>query len=731
MKKQEYLDNATSKIYNKSVKNEVKQELGSHIDERKSFLLSINYDDQTAEEKSVDAMGDAELVVEDFGELHNDFYNPIWDIIYTVLLGGLLFGWYYLIKKYIVGDPGVVSVIFSALFLPIALVMLYIAVTAKRRKDAPIIFSIVQIGLYGYYSYILLDWLNQQFSGSFSKMWSYVVDTELFSQSTHTPKKQVYIWVGIICAFLMLGVLNTVIFQIKKRLCATKKIDNKIRHFTVSFYRYFAFVFLAIAIFFGAKCYIDYNNLYNQYLSIYNTAIEISETCDTVEKLNEYVDNSKLCFNEEKNSDGVITGYSLNGDYSCITISIDQSNPEEELAQYKNDMHELLEGDVGNYYKDYITQDMLDSMYETYHQRLLSDKLKYSVNVSVDTKMFAKGYDSITLGRLLLSQDSNEKLFAFVPFDNKRGEDYELYKSIIPIKMSFEIDNHKILNKKYRFSYMVVEGNFSYQEDRYAYRVGDSLNEFYSYYDNVVKIVKNNPSISEKKLAKLTQAVAEYPQTSKEDYSQNVDMLGSYFDSVKDDMKDLYDYQVKYYINEPWSNGEWFYLIIGSPIKKVIFYCPDGIITTGVIDQTLLYSNYDYEPLKKVAVRGYYFDRCGNCFTQAERVPYYTSDGSKLFLYKHRVDSGDTSIGNIITYYITDRGKKYYEIDRCFIDEKGYLYYDKSGSIKMDDNGEYKSSSGKSYTKAVETSWDKDGTIIVQSDEYDSGLPIFDYLGDI
>lgn len=47
--------------------------------------------------------------------------------------------------------------------------------------------------------------------------------------------------------------------------------------------------------------------------------------------------------------------------------------------------------------------------------------------------------------------------------------------------------------------------------------------------------------------------------------------------------------------------------------------------------------------------------------------------------------------------------------------------------VKSDDNGKYKDSSGKVYTKAVETSWDRDGSILVQTKNNSSSFSLFEY----
>lgn len=722
MERKEYLDKATSKIFNYKAKKEVEQELSAHIDDRRDGFADIESDERSAEERAVEAMGDAELIYEELGELHNDFYNPAFDIIYTVILGGAMAGLYYLLEKFVVGDPGVASLMLSALFLPLFFVMLYIALTVKRQSDIPVIFAIIQIGGIGAYSYFVLDWLNQQFCGSFGKLWAFITSLRLNPMSKYAPKKQVYIWVGIICVLLLLGVINTVIFRVKKGMCQNTRLDNKIKKATVSFYRYFSFVFLAVAIFFGVKCYIDSNTMYKQYTELYNTAVEISEKCSTVDELNEYMKNCKLDFKTDTDSNSNITGYSYSGYYTDLTVTVDQSDVNELVEKYKQDVQEVIDGEYGKYLNQYLTDEQLDKLYKEYEEKAAAEKVEFSVDLSVNTKGFEKKFDSVTLGRLYLSDKERETFESFVPFDCEIGKSYEFYKTIPPIKLSFYRDNHSLLNSKYTFSYLIKDGGFKYQEDRHADRVEKDLSGYFDYRDSVINTVNDNAKISQNQLAEKTNATIELPEMSKEEYENSVNMLGSYFADVKNDMVDFYDYLVKYKINEPWAEGDWYYLAIGSPVKTVIFYGPDGVFESKYLDNIQQYNNYSYEPLEKVSVMGGYFDRLGKFYTQAERTPYYTKNGDKLFFYNHKTDSGDTSVGNISAYYITNRTDIYYEAERCFIDENGYLCYDKSGVIKSDDDGIYKDSSGKVYTKAVETSWDRDGSILVQNNEYSDSI---------
>lgn len=69
MSKKEYIDRATEKIYDFHSKKSVSAELEQHIDEKTDFLVEIGYDADVSEDKATEAMGDAEEVCTQFGEL--------------------------------------------------------------------------------------------------------------------------------------------------------------------------------------------------------------------------------------------------------------------------------------------------------------------------------------------------------------------------------------------------------------------------------------------------------------------------------------------------------------------------------------------------------------------------------------------------------------------------------------------------------------------------------------
>lgn len=700
MSKKDYLNSATKKIVHSAAKKMVEEELGVHIDEKQDFFEEIDYDEQTAENKAVEAMGDASLVTDDFGEIHNDFYNPAADMIYLLIWSGLLVGLYFLLKNYVFGDAGAVSFILSAFLLAVSLLLIYEYFTIKRKRTPVILMSIYAWCGTGVFLYLLIDELNIRFNSSFSAMWNFITKTELSYQNNNASLKALNYSSHIVDAVLVIGILIAIIYQAKYIRNNQNRIDNKIRRWAMKVIRYIACVFLAAAIFFGIKGYFDIQTLHNGHIDAYNTAIEISETCTNREEVLDYINSSDLDFEIEKDTDGNITGCTYSRNYTLLIISFNDTDAE---SEYKSELGEITD--------DEELSAAIESMYDNeskdiYTIELITDNVNY----------FEKNYDSLTLSRLCTSKSDEEALCSFVPADHKIGESYEYYKSIYPQNLKIYYTDDKIFNRQYKFIYMRGSEGYNYQDEFTAY-AGDNkenkIDEFYKKREEILSLIKENPSISSKDLAKKTGAKIDAPEISKEEYMESVNMLGSYFDASKKALESIYDLELKYVVN-----NDWYFNVIGSPVKAVLFVIGNDYRILDYINENDSYhvSSRDGYCFKKVYMKGGYFDREGDFYRDAERVPYYNSDGKKFYFYTKTVKTGDTSIGDFKEYYITDRRNVYYELDSCYIDENGFLYYDSYKKLKKIDEEHYKSSSGKGYTKLGYTSWDSQGNIILPSD---------------
>ena len=71
MKRDEYISAVISQIQNKKARTEVERELSAHIDDRISYYTDAGWDEETANEKAMEHMGEPEKVSEEMGKIHN------------------------------------------------------------------------------------------------------------------------------------------------------------------------------------------------------------------------------------------------------------------------------------------------------------------------------------------------------------------------------------------------------------------------------------------------------------------------------------------------------------------------------------------------------------------------------------------------------------------------------------------------------------------------------------
>lgn len=89
MNKELYLDEVIALIKDKSAKRKIRKELENHIDDRIEYYLDSGYDEETAERKALERMGNAKEIAEDMQKLHN---NKYWNILSVISLSFFIAG---------------------------------------------------------------------------------------------------------------------------------------------------------------------------------------------------------------------------------------------------------------------------------------------------------------------------------------------------------------------------------------------------------------------------------------------------------------------------------------------------------------------------------------------------------------------------------------------------------------------------------------------------------------
>lgn len=84
MRKDEYINEVTSLIKNKTAKKDVKKELEDHIDDRAQYSIDAGYNEDDSFNKAVEMTGNPKEVAESLEKLHN---NRLWIILSLIFLG--------------------------------------------------------------------------------------------------------------------------------------------------------------------------------------------------------------------------------------------------------------------------------------------------------------------------------------------------------------------------------------------------------------------------------------------------------------------------------------------------------------------------------------------------------------------------------------------------------------------------------------------------------------------
>lgn len=736
MNKKDYLSEVTKRIYNISEKQSVSTELESHIDEKTDFYIEIGYDDETAQEKAAEAMGETETVADQLAQLHNKFYNPALDIIVLILLGGIFGCMYYFAEKYAFGDEGMASVLLGACCFAVALMTGYCGISLYRKKLVPILFSVLTIGGASVFNYYILSELDLQMSSDFSNLMSFIISTDIDKSGYAVDEKNIIISITALSLVALAAVLFGIIYYIKVRRLANTLTDNRIMRGIFRISIVVSAVSLLLGVLFCVKCAYDVNKLRDEYVQAYSDVYEMTADCNTQEDIIAAVENSDYNFDELTDKDGNLTGYSYSHNLVEIDISFYELSSMEEIKQdYLDAMDKASDWAILLEDTEKTNQDIYfenNSLYnqlaallydnaDAYAQLQYAEQCFCTVELRPNTGYFSDSYDKVTTSFLeIVGEDETEFR---LPENNRLGfeEKYDFCKSHVSSynKVTFKLDEFERCT--YKNDYLFGNGDYKIVESYYFRRPDENVIAIRDRAIDIASALRDNPDMTSSEIAAMSNSTAVYPEISKDELMSTFNVLGTAFDDLKQFLYDTYDYMVKY------DCGDWSFMVIGKPYKTIYVYdSRDNYLFSQSITDNYDYVNYDnlsdiesVENLKKVSVGGLFYDKEGYVYNNVETVPYYTSDGRKYYYYCKTIEDKTHTVGNTKEYYLTDRQGSFYKADNCFIDENGYLYFNTLGSLTYDkDEKKFVSSSGEKYTKAFETSWNEKGELIYQSDDY-------------
>ncbi|GEM_PF-3053121 len=717
MKKQDYLSQATKKIIKRKDKLEVAEELDSHIETKVEFYKSIDYEAEAAEEKAVEDMGSAELVQEDFGSVHNDFYSPVFDIATSVILVALLGAMYYLKGKYIDAEPAMLPLLLSFVFLSFGVMLADVSLTLKRRLLPSSAVSVLKLAAVGTFNYFVFADIARGVNSDFKTLSELFYKAELHSSYSQYNKNAVITALAAFCALCAVGIITALVYEIKAELQIKSRLDNKLRRAGVKAYRFIGVVFLAVALYCGVKCYTDYTYYKNEYIALYNTVFEITEKCRDEKQLAQYIESSELEFEIEKSSDR-ISSYSYEHNYSSLVIYLDG---EEEALDFtdKGDgvskvqkaisaLSELAEQDMKKLKID-------EELYNTYIK-----SSPYCVALTADTSEFRKGFDSPTLRWLELSADDEQAIHSAIPYKAKGDELYNFYRGYVPVQVTASPEYAKYFKENAEFKFMYGSDETKVSETLSAEKITDEQAAFRAKEREILKLVSTDATAYEKIAKKTKTRHTAFPMKESGLYAAMI-VGNSYFYMYKSEKKAPV---LHVFVSE---KGDYFFSYV-SDRGYISFYSKYGVF--DLVDLESVTEDGDYinsysdnrltdseeYTFRKMLFNGYYFDRLGNCYKSPERVIYYARDGKRYYYYTSTEKTPSKDEYDIKHYYLTDRNGNYYDFRQCYCDSEGYLYIDLSNSFKKGEGELYVSPSGEKYTRAFYTSWDENGKILDYKD---------------
>ena len=682
MDKKEYLQEAVGKIVDDSAKNAVIAELESHIDDKTDLFKSIDYPDEISEEKAVQSMGSAELVRDSFAEIHNEFYNPCYDIltlvIHTVLLGGV----YFLIRSYVSGDAGLLSTLLLSAFVGASLMLSDVALSLKHKRIITSVFSLVKLAVNCVFNYLVFSEIDKACNSDIGIILKSFITPQLLRASNYYSKSNVAAFVCIAGIIGLIGIVCSLNYSIKTKLTVNKLIDNRICRSARGTYRYFFFVALAICVLFAVKQYYDYNFFKNQYFTAYETVLDISEKCASAQDVDEYIDKTEG-FDEVLDVDGNRTGYQYKKGYAVVDINYDF----EELPEPEN----LDEAAILSMQNDEIGY-------------------KYTVTFSADEKYFDKGFDSFTLGWLRVTDDRILDFHGADLSSMPAEEQYKHFKQYTPVVLNLVQCDRTLYNKSYDFTYIFSKGKYKYEQYSSVKLSTDICDEYKTNLKRIISAVNSNPDATIDALAALTGYSPEEKTLDLSAFFNEYNNVTQYFGPVT-----YYEYDM--------GDGIHFQLDDKTPRRYMATYTeselieliPFNIYDTNGNRINGRYTEQDNEGkdvFKKTSVKGYYYDREGRCYNNVRYVTYYTRDNEKYYFYSTVTKTESTDEYDIKNFYLTDRKSNVYDASQCYVDVDGYLVFDTAGSFKKGDGEYYVSPSGKDYTRALFTSWDENGSIV-------------------
>lgn len=681
----DYLKDATSKIFDVKEKQKVEFELTDHILKQKAFNEEIGYDSERAEEMAVERMGEGSEIAEQLGTLHNDFYAPVGDIICTVIWLFLLGGAYYLLKEYIFDDIAAVPITLGAICISAAIYFTASTVMLKRNKWQAAICNFVGAAGTGAWIFLSINNVNKLVSGSFDNIKNLIFNHTLCKSVTESSKAIILISVAGFALCAVICILISVIYYIKHSTANNSLFDNHFKKFAGNFTIVAALACLIISGLFAYNYFNTKSILKKEYHDYYIQVLDIAKSCKTFDEVYEYIDKLDDEYDAYVDKKGVTQKIALAKNLADISIERQQEGSYGELV-------------ISNY--GFVDSGSVQD--DTFYN-------DYSIYFSLNYEPYYKDYDHPSVKQLLTEEYILDEITRFSMEEHKPDESFDFLSDYAPRLLICKPTKNDKYPGIFEWTYLMGD-TYKYQRQFHVNTYAQEYDEIINKQNEIADIIQENPEAAFDKIAELTGTeLIPYP-LSFEQYKDSLNMLGTFFDPIKDDILERYKQLSRFKVSDN------LYFILGNtPYNAVSFISESDIKYTNIIffdNGIFTPSEIKDTPFKKMySSNRLLFAKNGLSYGY-DTLPYFEKDGTRYTYYTVNEDPGDNS-GYIKHHFLINIKGEKYEDDVCYIDSEGYLYFDTRHILKLQDDGlTYKDANGNKYTRAFETSWDKDGNIV-------------------
>ena len=509
----DYIKDATSKIFDTKEKKKVTLELTDHILNHKEFNEEIGYDADKAEEMAVEKMGEGTEIAEELGNLHNDFYTPVWDIVFTVIWLAILGGAYYMLKEHIFDDIAAVPITLGTICISAALYFAAGTVMLKRNKLQAVICNFVGAAGTGALIFLCISNINKLTGGSIDNLKSLIFNHILCKQTTESSKAIIMIAVISFSVSAAVSILISLIYYIKHSTANNTLFDNHFKKFAGNFTILLSLVFIVISGLFAYNYFTTKNIIKEEYYSYYSQAIDIAKSCKTFDEVYDYID--RIDENDE------------------YTAHVDKKGVTQSITFTKNLVYLEIERQEEGSYNDLVVSnyglvDAGSALDDTFYN-------DYTLYFSLNFNSFYKTNDYPCVEQLVTDESTLDKITRFDMERHTSDERIDFLAQYPPKLLVCQPNKNDKYPAFFNWTYLMGDV-YKYERLFSVTTYAEKYNKIFDKQQELVDIIKANPNADFDEIARLTGTeLIPYP-ISYEEYKGTVDILGTMFDPIKNDL---------------------------------------------------------------------------------------------------------------------------------------------------------------------------------------------------